>query len=119
MQPQSSLFRMRARAHEDTSPSGGSVLSEDAAAENEQIMSALLDDVRSVKRNFTSIGVEVRRHNSLLDSLQATFGRTHARLNRTLRQLGVPELTSAWHMWVLFVFVFVFFVLVYVMLKTR
>ncbi|AAZ10405.1 Golgi vesicular membrane trafficking protein, putative [Trypanosoma equiperdum] len=119
MQPQSSLFRARAQAHGEARPNGTGALTENAVAENDQIMSALLSDVRAVKKNFTSMGVEVRRQNSFLDSLQDTFGRTRARLNRTMRYLNLPELTSAKHMWVLFVFVFVVLVLIYIMLKSR
>ncbi|RNF09149.1 golgi family vesicular membrane trafficking protein [Trypanosoma rangeli] len=119
MQPRSSVFRHRARLHEEAEAgrAKGGVISEATEEENDELMRALLGDVRSVRHKFTAIGEEVRRHNTLLDTLDAVFGRTRARLGRTLRQLDVAGVTSVTHMWVLFVFVLVFFLLVYAMLK--
>ncbi|EAN96788.1 putative Golgi vesicular membrane trafficking protein [Trypanosoma cruzi] len=119
MQPQSSVFRHRARLHEEAenSRANAGVISEATEEENNEIMRALLGDVRSVRHKFTAMGEEVRRQNTLLESLDAVFARTRVRLGRTLRQLDVAGVTSVTHMWVLFVFVIVVFMLIYFMLK--
>ncbi|KEG10258.1 Golgi vesicular membrane trafficking protein [Trypanosoma grayi] len=121
MRPQSSVFRHRARAHEEAegSRAAAGAISEATEEENDELMRALLSDVRVVKRNFTAMGAEVRRQNVLLDGLERVFGRTRAQLGRTLRQLDVTGVTSVKHMWVLFVFAIVVFMLIYIMLKFR
>ncbi|ORC90117.1 Golgi vesicular membrane trafficking protein [Trypanosoma theileri] len=121
MQPQSSVFRHRARMHESAERENarGGVISEATEEENDELMRALLSDVRTVRRQFTAMGAEVRRQNSLLDRLDSVFARTRMQLGRTLRQLDVSGVTSVKHMWVLFIFVLVVFMLIYVMLKFR
>ncbi|KAG8346363.1 hypothetical protein ERJ75_000132600 [Trypanosoma vivax] len=118
MEPKSSLFRLRTRGNGQDA-AGAGVVSESASAENDEILQALIGDVRTMRQRFKDLGVEVRRQNSLLDSLQAAFARTRVRLDHTMHQLSRAGLTSVWHMWVLFIFVFVAFILLYVMLKTR
>lgn len=126
MQPtQSSLFRRRevGGSADDSRHSGSHLTSSHATVtqerENNALMAALLTDVRRAKVGLTRMGDEVRRHNTVLEALEASFTAARTSLSRTLRSLDQVGLSSFTHMWLLLLFVIVFFMLIYLMLTFK
>lgn len=73
-------------------------------SENDEILKALLRDVRKVKSSVTDINKEVKEHNSILDNLTSSALAANQSVQRTvLRLQSVTGLSSVWHVWFLIV----------------
>ncbi|CCW59584.1 unnamed protein product [Phytomonas sp. EM1] len=137
MHPQSSLYRRRDAAVGGDRMSAAQTTSEkeeehqihrrNATArttqsyeqENDELVKALLADVKRTKSTLMKIGGEVQRQNSILDTMGKTFGDAKISLGRTIKSLSKIGWSSFSHIWVLFLFVVVFFLIMYVLLKIR
>ena len=88
--------------------------------ENDELLGALIGDVRALKANSRNIGKEVTKHNSFLDTVQNAMSSAGSTLTKTTKKLGaVSSASSSSHLWILFVFAFVVFVFIYMMLRWR
>jgi hypothetical protein len=95
-------------------------LSHEMERENDELLGALIGDVRALKANSNKIGKEVNKHNSFLDTVQSAFGAAGSSLNRTTKKLAsVSGASSASHIWALFIFAFFVFFFIYLTLRWR
>jgi blocked-early-in-transport protein 1 len=89
-------------------------------AENNAILEALLANVRTMKKGVTAVNHEVKSHLSLLDQLASTTQFANDRVKTTGRKLQeVSGLSSAWHVWLLFLVAFVVFAYLVLLIKWR
>ncbi|CAD2213380.1 blocked early in transport 1 [Angomonas deanei] len=118
MQPQSSLFRRRdQKGGEDGK--GNSIYQDQQLAENDELIKALLSDIKTTKRNFSSMNEEVNKQNSILQLLESSFGGVRTSLQSTFRKLDAIGGSSYTHIWVLCVFVVFVFLFIWFLLRFR
>jgi len=88
--------------------------------ENDEMVRALIGDVRALKQRTRAMGTEVKRHNSFLDVMRGQFESTTSALGRVMGKLNhAGGWSSMAHLWLLFLFAFAVFVFIYLMLKLR
>lgn len=94
---------------------------EDDDHDNDALLSALLQDVQSLKGNAGDIGGELKEHSSLFDRISIRLGRARDSIARTTNKLTKSESMGGHvsHVWILLIFAFVVFVFIYLMLKFK
>jgi hypothetical protein len=120
--PRSTLFQRAGTARADASASGAQS-SEAVAAmerENDEVLKALRQDVRSLRGISGTINTEVGHHIKLLDSLQTTMDAARTGLKHTMRKLDdVTGSSGMGHIWLLLIFAFCVLFFVFLLLKFR
>lgn len=114
----SSLFKNRNRAPGGAGGAPSQNDQQEMERENDEILSALLQDVKYLKKASTDVRDEVQEHNVFLDTLANSFHGAKDGLKKTMQKLeSVAGNTTNAHMWILFAAVFGTFFFIYLLLK--
>ena len=94
---------------------------DDSTHDNDALLNALLQDVKSLKSSASDIGGELKEHSSLFDRVAVRLGRAKDSITRTTQRLVKGESMGGHvsHIWILLVFAFVVFFFIYMMLKFK
>lgn len=115
--PQSSLFR-RSGGGSGVMMQSDAVPVEETERENNAILSALLGDVRAMKKGITSVRDEVVEHKSIVNSLQDVLLHAKDGLKKTMTKLdSVSGTSSGSHIGVLLVVAFIVCIFIYILLR--
>ena len=88
--------------------------------ENNEVLAALLQDVRALKKASQEVQGEVKEHHVLLDGLSTAFDKGRSVLQGAMNRLGLVSSTGSFvHIWLLVLIMFVVFGFIFALLRFR